>query len=51
MNDFLTEKIKKTGVVGKSLKVGFFVGFCILLSLDAIGASGKYDCEDAGEWQ
>ena len=40
MNDFLTEKNKKAGVLGK-LKWGL-CGFCILLSLGAIGASEKY---------
>ena len=40
MNDFLTEKNKKAGVLGKLKWV--LCGFCILLSLGAIGASEKY---------
>ena len=35
MNDFLTEKNKKAGVLGKLKWV--LCGFCILLSLGAIG--------------
>ena len=46
MNDFLTEKNKKAGVLGKLKWV--LCGFCILLSLGAIGASGKYIGE--GRW-
>ena len=40
MNDFLTEKNKKAGVLGKLKWV--LCGFCMLLSLGAIGASEKY---------
>ena len=40
MNDFLTEKNKKAGVLGKLKWV--LCGFCILLSLGAIGASGNF---------
>ena len=39
MSDFLTEKNKKTGILGKLKWV--LCGFCILLSLGAIGASEK----------
>ena len=46
MNDFLTEKNKKAGVLGKLKWV--LCGFCILLSLGAIGASEKYIGE--GRW-
>ena len=46
MNDFLTEKNKKTGVLGKLKWV--LCGFCMLLSLGAIGASEKYIGE--GRW-
>ena len=45
-NDFLTEKNKKAGVLGKLKWV--LCGFCILLSLGAIGASEKYIGE--GRW-
>ena len=44
MNDFLTEKNKKAGVLGKLKWV--LCGFCMLLSLGAIGASEKYIGED-----
>ena len=44
MNDFLTEKNKKAGVLGKLKWV--LCGFCILLSLGAIGASEKYIGEE-----
>ena len=47
MNDFLTEKNKKAGVLGKLKWV--LCGFCILLSLGAIGASEKYIGE--GRWE
>ena len=40
MNDFLTEKNKKTGVLGKLKWV--LCGFCILFTLGAIGAAEKY---------
>ena len=40
MSDFLTEKNKKAGVLGKIKWV--LCGLCILLSLGAIGASEKY---------
>ena len=40
MSDFLTEKNKKAGVLGKVKWV--LCGLCILLSLGAIGASEKY---------
>lgn len=43
MNDFLTEKNKKTGAVG-TLK-WILCGFCVLLSLGAIGAAEKYIVE------
>ena len=46
MNDFLTEKNKKAGVLGKLKWV--LCGFCMLLSLGAIGASEKYIGE--GRW-
>ena len=46
MNDFLTEKNKKAGGLGKLKWV--LCGFCILLSLGAIGASEKYIGE--GRW-
>ena len=46
MNDFLTEKNKKTGALGK-LKWVLCV-FCILFTLGAIGASEKYIGE--GRW-
>ena len=46
MNDFLTEKNKKTGVLGKLKWV--LCGFFILFSLGAIGASEKYIGE--GRW-
>ena len=40
MSDFLTEKNKKTGILGKLKWV--LCGFFILFSLGAIGASEKY---------
>ena len=46
MNDFLTEKNKKAGILGKLKWV--LCGFCILFSLGAIGASEKYIGE--GRW-
>ena len=46
MSDFLTEKNKKTGILGKLKWV--LCGFCMLLSLGAIGASEKYIGE--GRW-
>ena len=46
MNDFLTEKNKKTGVLGKLKWV--LCGFCILFTLGAIGAAEKYIGE--GRW-
>ena len=46
MSDFLTEKNKKTGILGK-LKWILYV-FFILFSLGAIGASEKYIRE--GRW-
>ena len=46
MSDFLTEKNKKAGVLGKLKWV--LCGFCMLLSLGAIGASEKYIGE--GRW-
>ena len=46
MNDFLTEKNKKTGILGKLKWV--LCGFFILFSLGAIGASEKYIGE--GRW-
>ena len=46
MNDFLTEKNKKKGALGK-LKWVLCV-FCILFTLGAIGASEKYIGE--GRW-
>ena len=46
MNDFLTEKNKKAGVLGKLKWV--LCGLCMLLSLGAIGASEKYIGE--GRW-
>ena len=46
MNDFLTKKNKKTGVLGKLKWV--LCGFCILFTLGAIGAAEKYIGE--GRW-
>lgn len=46
MSDFLTEKNKKTGILGKLKWV--LCGFFILFSLGAIGASEKYIGE--GRW-
>ena len=46
MSDFLTEKNKKTGILGKLKWV--LCGFFILFSLGAIGASEKYIRE--GRW-
>ena len=46
MNDFLTEKNKKAGVLGKLKWV--LCGFCILFTLGAIGAAEKYIGE--GRW-
>ena len=45
MSDFLTEKNKKTGILGKLKWV--LCGFFILFSLGAIGASEKYIGEGA----
>ena len=47
MNDFLTEKNKKTGALGK-LKWVLCV-FCILFTLGAIGASEKYIEEEKSQ--
>ena len=46
MNDFLTEKNKKAGVLGKLKWI--LCGLCMLLTLGAIGASEKYIGE--GRW-
>ena len=46
MKDFLTEKNKKTRVLGKLKWV--LCGFCILFTLGAIGAAEKYIGE--GRW-